>query len=275
MDTDDAVQNYINVSKALQTKYDEIKRGVITRRQILSEDFKPIVKPLREISKKLSKNETANEEERTDPNLLQKYLHLHQTGKPDFKFGIHVKNGDYYVGHTPLKIQGNNLHFDGGMKFVGTPGLWELLTLQQPVNYTEEDLNNYEQIVLRTDTYRHNNNPRAERIKSSGGFKYKNIIQPILIKNDILKGCQQQQQQQQTLEDFVPPDENLDETFDEALDKTLDETLKEGSGLQKILTNTPVEYVYWNTLDELLERLYIVYGEMKAGYNMCVRECVG
>ncbi len=38
-----------------------------------------------------------------------------------------------------------------------------------------------------------------------------------------------------------------------------------GSGLRKIYTNTPVEYVYWNTLDELLERLYIVYGEIKAG----------
>ena len=28
-----------------------------------------------------------------------------------------------------------------------------------------------------------------------------------------------------------------------------------------------MEYVYWNALDELLERLCIVYGEMKAGNN--------
>ena len=40
---------------------------------------------------------------------------------------------------------------------------------------------------------------------------------------------------------------------------------KLGSGFRKILTNAPVEYVYWNNLDELLERLYIVYGEIKSG----------
>lgn len=41
--------------------------------------------------------------------------------------------------------------------------------------------------------------------------------------------------------------------------------IKKGGGLKKLLTNAPVEYVYWNTLDELLERLYILYGEIKAG----------
>ena len=41
---------------------------------------------------------------------------------------------------------------------------------------------------------------------------------------------------------------------------------KEGAGaLRKIVTNNPVEYVYWNSIDELLERLYILYGELKAG----------
>ena len=44
-------------------------------------------------------------------------------------------------------------------------------------------------------------------------------------------------------------------------------TPKSGSGLRKILTNTPVEYIYWNTIDELLDRLCIVYGELKAGNN--------
>ena len=52
MDTDNAVQNYINVSKALQKKYAEIRREMISRQQLLSEEFKPIVKPLREISEK-------------------------------------------------------------------------------------------------------------------------------------------------------------------------------------------------------------------------------
>jgi len=42
---------------------------------------------------------------------------------------------------------------------------------------------------------------------------------------------------------------------------------KHGTGLQKVVTKnkSDIEYVYWNTLEELLERLYILYGELKAG----------
>lgn len=39
---------------------------------------------------------------------------------------------------------------------------------------------------------------------------------------------------------------------------------KSGKGLTKELTSNTVEYKYWNSLDELLERLYVLYGEVKA-----------
>ena len=40
---------------------------------------------------------------------------------------------------------------------------------------------------------------------------------------------------------------------------------KKGKGLEKVVTNTTKEYVYWDSLDELLDRLYILWGEIKAG----------
>lgn len=41
--------------------------------------------------------------------------------------------------------------------------------------------------------------------------------------------------------------------------------LLQGGSLYKTVTGAPVEYVYWDTLDKLLERLYILYGKLKAG----------
>ena len=68
------------------------------------------------------------------------------------------------------------------MQFKGTRGLWELLTMENPKNYNNEDLNNYEKIILSMNSYRHNNNPSSKYVKSSTGHKYTAFIKPILEK---------------------------------------------------------------------------------------------
>lgn len=76
-----------------------------------------------------------------------------------------------------------------------------------------------------------NNDKTTKRIKSSVGNKYMNYIRPMLIKNTILK-------------------------------------TKAGSGIEKffkIYTKSPVEYVYWNDVNELKERLLLLLGEYEAG----------
>lgn len=257
----DAVREYIESGKALQEKYDEIRRGIITRQKVLEEDFQPIVKPLEALSEKLdSRKDVPQDVLNRVGAIAEKYLRYRSDKmvKPDSKFGIYNdEEGNLYVGDTPLVILEDNLKFKNGMEFKGTDGLWQLLTMEIPVHYTNEDLNNYEKIVLTTNTYRRNNDSNNTYVKSSVGHKYTHFIKPILQKNKIIKT------QTTTAKKTLSYPRSLADEM--AMASTEEE--KKGSGLGKILTNTPVEYVYWNSLEELLDRLYILYGEIKSGNN--------
>lgn len=233
------VQSYIEASKALREAYDELKYGKLTRTKHLAETFQPIVKPLETLSKELGKTtddppkiKTEKEEvENVIGETALKYLTYYSDKdvKTDKIFGFHTRNKEMFIGSEPVTIRNNDIYFPDGKKYKGTEGLWSLLTLQKPSNFSDEDVDNFEEIILKTDSYRRNNDPNDDYIKRSSGYKYTNFIKPILEKHDIIQ------------------------------------TKKKGKGLKKIVTNNPVEYVYWNSLDELLEKLYIAYGEIKAG----------
>ena len=93
-------------------------------------------------------------------------------------YGIYAEDGKFKIGDKFITIEDNDIKVDG-ITFVGTPGLWELITLKNPENYTEEDLTKYEQLVILTNTAYRNNNPTQNYPKQSRGIKWKNIIKPI------------------------------------------------------------------------------------------------
>lgn len=230
-----SIKNYVQASKALREAYEELKYGKITRSKFFAETFEPIVKPL----EGLMKNETASiktESVKSEPEDIAKFIgdtalkylkmYTDRGVKTDKTFGFRTRNDKMFIGSEPIEIENNNIRFPDGDVYEGTEGLWQLLTLQKPNNYTKEDRENFAEILLKTNSYRRNNNPDESYLKSSSGYKYSHIVKPILKENNILT---------------------------------------EGEGLQKIVTNKPVEYVYWDTLDELLEKLYIAWGEIKSG----------
>ncbi len=260
----DPVKNFIETSIALRNKYNAIKFGKIKNYQLFEQSFKPIITPLQNISTKISSNTYPFSipqqqvslpalPEKKEPKLLQMlepavierlkiigpvasaYLQNYFSNNvaADKTFGIHMDNndGEFYIGKDIVKITDDNISVCG-KAYRGTPGLWELLTLSKPnkQKITNADLACYEDIILTTNCHKHNYDPNG-RVKSSGWKKYINYIKPMVDKINLNSPVNQ----------------------------------SSGSGLQKVVTNTPVEYVYWNTLDELLERLYIVYGEIKAG----------
>src|SRR5436190_1268410 len=69
-----------------------------------------------------------------------------------------------------------------GEKFVGTPGLWRLLTYREAPEdrlYSDEDLENYSKILWKTNSIYINNDPTSKKPKSSKGHKYINLIKKI------------------------------------------------------------------------------------------------
>ena len=98
----------------------------------------------------------------------------------DLTFGLYGKNGGFYIGSEPVIIEDNDIKVDD-IIFEGTPGFWELVTSinPNPDNYTEEDLNKYQRLVILTNTAFQNNNPNNNKPKSSRSPKWKKIISPI------------------------------------------------------------------------------------------------
>src|SRR5436190_6888839 len=98
-------------------------------------------------------------------------------------FGIyydkHVKQ--FKIGDKFISIDMDDIIVDGE-KFVGTPGLWRLLTYREAPEdrlYSDEDLENYSKILWKTNSIYKNNNPTTKKPKSSKGHKYKNLIKEI------------------------------------------------------------------------------------------------
>ena len=67
--------------------------------------------------------------------------------------------------------ESSNIHVDG-VEYKGTPGLWMLVMLSSPKDYTSEDLANYKHLVKQTNVRSH---PRG--VKRAITYKWRFILQ--------------------------------------------------------------------------------------------------
>ena len=109
--------------------------------------------------------------------MATKYLREYTSSKAktDTIFGIHSKDGNFYIGNTPVTIEGDDIVI-GDKTYKGTIGLWELLTMKEP-NENLHDLNDrakYAEILKQTSAISQASNPESSRSK-----KYLTIIKPI------------------------------------------------------------------------------------------------
>lgn len=107
--------------------------------------------------------------------ISEKYL---KTPNLDYDnaYGIKPIEGsvDFKIGKETVKIDGNNLIIDG-KQYIGTKGLWKLLTLKNPGNVSTIDNDNYKKIMLQTKAFLKDDG----NIKSNRGKKYETFIKPI------------------------------------------------------------------------------------------------
>ena len=85
-----------------------------------------------------------------------------------------------------LTVDYNNIIVDGE-KFRGTPGLWELIMEDIPRNFTKEDMDEYKELLRKTNALHHDFNPKSPHQRSGPGYKWKNILGPIW--DDIVRTC--------------------------------------------------------------------------------------
>ena len=92
-------------------------------------------------------------------------------------YGLHDRDGNFYIGNKPAVIKDNNIIVDD-KEYEGTPGLWELIVSKNLDDniYTNDDYGDYVRLMLKTNTLHRNNGPNSNYPKSSKGLKW-NITQ--------------------------------------------------------------------------------------------------
>jgi hypothetical protein len=205
------VNEFLKSKRNIQQSYQEEKLGDIGIQRELKKLYKPITDSQAGIASELTslkeatttalgaipttlqaitfpqyKSIEAFQEPEKTSSILQlgdvatKYLKEYASSKKnvDTTFGLQVKDGQFYIGTSPVTIQDDDV-IVGDKTYAGTPGLWELLTMAKPDKsiYNPEDLRNYSSILHETDAIRNPNNPNKPR--SSRSTKYTEIIKPI------------------------------------------------------------------------------------------------
>ena len=154
----------------------EITEGLRPIREVI-EKLPEAMQPTGEASGKAPEEE---EEDELVGDIAIKYLRLDDKIK-DKTFGINKIGKHHYIGDTHVIMNNNDIIIDDE-KFIGTPGLWELIMLKDPPpreNYCTEDMKNYIKILLKTYFLHRGNNPNNPHPKSSKGNKWNSFLKTI------------------------------------------------------------------------------------------------
>ena len=171
----------------------------------------------------------------------------------DKTFGLHAKNKKFHIGDKPVTIKNNDIIIEG-KKYDGSPGLWELITSNNPQKFTEEDYINYINLLVQTNTIYQGNDPKNTKPKSSGGSKWNNLIGPIWEEIKPKKEKKKKKKRQQD------PDEDDPQPGPSGTDP---QTKTPGGGL--ILPSDP---------NALIDRFDLLFSSKKAGHTGVKNEIV-
>lgn len=160
---------------------------------------------------------------------------------------------EFTLGKTPVRIDGADIIIQN-VRYPGTAGLYELLFKKHPVGYNHTDLEQYMDMLKRTNAYRRNFDPTLQ-IQGTQSAKYKQVIKPYLLKHGILKHPTFGASSTGPFEKPLPPKSRLRKT------QSLKHT---GHGLMRV-SDRPVEYVYFNDPNELVTRLRVLLASQYAG----------
>ena len=202
---DSIVKKYLEIKKNIRNNLLSERIGEQQLQTDLSKFYKPItetqkattreitegLKPIKEGIEKIpeailtiteEEEEDKEEEHEEDRELVGNtaYYYLNIPNR-DPDFGITKKGRDHFIGKEHVIIKNNNIFLPKfGEEFIGTDGLWELLTSKNPQNYTNNDYNMYEDLMVMTNALHRDNDEDNPHPKGNHKtYKWLNIIRPI------------------------------------------------------------------------------------------------
>lgn len=149
----------------------------------------------------------------------------------DTTYGPRYEGDILMIGDGKLEFDKNDMYIKG-TRYAGTQGLYELIFMKIPDEeyYGQNDLKAYKSILIATNAHRQRYQPDSQ-INSNRGYKYRNIIQKLFGKTG-----------------------------------GGGNSVHRASGLI-YKTVAGVDYVHWNDVNELVDRLRLLIASQRAGHT--------
>ena len=158
----------------------------------LREDIKEQLTPIRnvitaQIPTKALPTLTEEDLEKIGPIAAEYFrIFLGSDREVDKTFGLYSDDSGrtWKIGNKTVTVDGDDFIIEGN-RYPGTQGLWELVVKDKPSEqkFNDDDLKTYSEILVKTNAMRRNNDPDNPRPKSSGSFKWNNVVKEIWNKN--------------------------------------------------------------------------------------------
>ena len=190
------VEDYKRMKREIQERGEDRKMSGQNRNRMLHETFQPVVKAQTDMAEKIVKSLKEMNPIKQEKVLISKKRRLNSDGLAnayrnkymnrddniDTSFGINFVDGEPFIGITPIKIEDDDIIIYNEA-YQGTPGLWALLTEKSKNKiegkYNANDLTEYEEILRQTNILHKDYNPNSPYPRSSGSWKWKNILAPV------------------------------------------------------------------------------------------------
>lgn len=156
-------------------------------------------------------------------------------GEYDLTTGVHFDpiTNQFKIGNSTLEINGPDIVIDD-IRYKGSGGLYELIFKATPHGYTIEDEDRYRNILKQTNVHHRDFDPKKQ-VRGSKSYKYVNIIRPL--------------------------------THPRA--SSTSGRIQGGGhlGEELIFNEEPYQYVYWDDVNELVDRLRLLMASKLAGHT--------
>ena len=183
---------YRPITESQKATTNEITESQKATAREITEGLRPIregienlplaMQPIGEASAKAPKEE---EEDVLIGDIAREYL-----SKPfsDTTFGVRKVGDHHYIGnkHVIITEDDDIVIKESGDRFLGTKGLWELITSKKPSKslYDVEDYENYRMLMLKTNALHRDYDPNNPLPRGSRSDKWKFLLGPIWHKRD-------------------------------------------------------------------------------------------
>ena len=197
---DREIEDYLALKNKIQKRNEDERIGRLNRYEELEETYKPIVEShaqmtrdivqeLQPISEKLAVKKEAEIRPKIGAKRrlvmkhgpkTEKFLERYMKGdlELDKMFGFRLENDHFMIGDKAAHFQDDNIVIDGEV-YVGTPGLWSLITDVKPKGYTEDDYERYKELLHETNVLRRNYDPDSSYPRSSKSKKWGKVLHQI------------------------------------------------------------------------------------------------